>query len=128
MGPMLAWRPMKRLLAILLLAPAAALGADPKAPPKDDWKAFSVTLPRGEIHEECQRVEAGKSRRYLWKSDQAVDFNVHYHRGNDVSYPVKRDAMRGDGGTFAAKTGEDYCWMWTAKAAATVTGKLGPEE
>ena len=44
-----------------------------------------------------------------------VDFNVHYHVDKDVFYPVKRDGMRGDGGTFAAKVGQDYCWMWTAR-------------
>ena len=50
-----------------------------------------------------------------WKSDAPVDFNIHYHHEPKVFYPVKRDAMRGDGGTFVAKSGEDYCWMWTAK-------------
>jgi hypothetical protein len=23
--------------------------------------------------------------------------------------------MRADGGAFTAKSGEDYCWMWTAR-------------
>ena len=55
-----------------------------------------------------------------------VDFNIHYHRGDEVFYPVKRDAMRGDGGTFSAKTGEDYCWMWTARETTTkVEGRIG---
>ena len=125
MDPMLAWRPMKRLLALLLLAPAAALAADTATAPKDAWKPFSATLQPGKIHEECQRVEAGQSRRYSWKSDAPVDFNVHYHRGNDVTYPVKREGMRGDGGTFAAKESEDYCWMWTARdKPAKVEGRI----
>jgi len=54
-----------------------------------------------------------------------VDFNIHYHRGKDVFFPVKRNAMRGDGGTFTAKTAEDYCWMWTARdAPAKVEGRI----
>jgi hypothetical protein len=53
-----------------------------------------------------------------------VDFNIHYHRGDEVFYPVKRERMRGDGGTFTAKSGEDYCWMWTAKAAAKIEGRI----
>jgi len=28
---------------------------------------------------------------------------------------VKRQAMRGDGGSFKAKVAQDYCWMWTAR-------------
>ena len=106
---MLAWAPMKRLAMLFLVSCAAALAADQKP------AQFSATLKPGAIHEECARVEAGDKRNYHWKSDAPVDFNIHFHRGNDVTYPVKRTAMRGDGGTFLAKSGEDYCWMWTAR-------------
>ena len=109
---------MKRLLACLLLAAPPALSGE-------DWKSFEVTLAPLAMHEECMRLDAGEKRRFHWKSDAAVDFNVHHHRGTEVFYPVKRDAMRGDGGTFAAKTGEDYCWMWTArKAPAKLEGRI----
>ena len=57
-----------------------------------------------------------------------MDFNIHYHQGDKVSYPVKVNGRAKGGGKFTAAAGEDYCWMWTAKAAATVTGTLGPEE
>ena len=123
MDRMLAWAPMKRLLA-LLCAGAAATAAASSAPPKDKL-SIDATLAPTAIHEACVRLEAGQSRRWYWKSSQPVDFNIHYHRGEEVSYPVKRDGMRGDGGTFIAKTGEDYCWMWTAKNANTrVEGRI----
>ena len=114
---------MKRLpmtLATALCALAAAASGKPADP-----VAVAFTLEPKKVHEECMRLEAGQSRKWHWKSDQAVDFNIHYHRGNDVFYPVKRDAMRGDGGSFTAKTGEDYCWMWTARErAAKVEGAI----
>jgi hypothetical protein len=53
-----------------------------------------------------------------------VDFNIHFHRGDEVIYPVRRERMRGDGGMFTAKTGEDYCWMWSAKAAVKIEGSI----
>ena len=54
-----------------------------------------------------------------------MDFNIHYHEGEKVAFPVKRDAMRGDGGTFTADVAQDYCWMWTARAAAaSVSGEV----
>jgi hypothetical protein len=113
MTRMLAYRPMNRLVPAACLAAfagcAAALAAGGEA------KTFKVELQPGAVHEECQRVEAGDKRGYSWKSDTAVDFNIHYHRDPEVFYPVKRSAMRGDGGSFAAKTGEDYCWMWSAR-------------
>ena len=62
-------------------------------------------------------------RHPVWVDDD--HFNIHYHEQTEVFYPVKRSAMRGDGGTFAAKTGQDYCWMWTARdKPAKVEGRL----
>jgi len=105
---------MKRLLAatsvVLLSFPAHA--ADP---PPSSTEKFSVTLERGGEHEECVHLEAGQSRRYYWRASGPVDFNIHFHDGDRVSYPVKREAMRGDGGSFTAKDAEDYCWMWAAR-------------
>ena len=126
---MLAYGPMRRLAAALALAFVPALAAaQPAAPAEagaDGWKTFSFVLEPKKVHEECQRMESGQKRRSMWKSDAPVDFNVHYHRGNDVFYPVKRNAMRTDGGTFTAKEGDDYCWMWTAKdKPAKVEGRV----
>ena len=115
---------MKRLLAapLFALALAPAHAAD-----KPARQSFDVSLAAGKVHEECLRLEAGAKRRYHWKANAPVDFNIHFHRGNDVSYPVKRAAMRGDGGTFTAKTAEEYCWMWTARdKAVKVEGSIGP--
>ena len=119
---MLAYTAMRRLCTILAIAAVPAL-ANPAA--HATALAVDVRLEPKKVHEECQRVEAGQKRRYMWRSDGPVDFNIHYHRGNDVFFPVKRGAMRGDGGTFTAGTAEDYCWMWTAKdAAAKVEGRI----
>ena len=115
---------MRRLAAIACALHAAAAFAGGAA--TDDAVAVSAALEPRKMHEECLRLEAGDKRTYHWKSSAAVDFNVHYHRGNEVFYPVKRDAMRGDGGKFVAKTGEDYCWMWTARdKAAKIEGRIG---
>jgi hypothetical protein len=124
-GRMLAYGRMKRLLVTAVaLAFAAGAHAGPPAPGSE--VPVKLTLAAKEVHEECTRLEAGESRRYHWKSDAPVDFNIHYHRGNDVFYLVKRDAMRGDGGTFTARSGEDFCWMWTAKdRAAKLEGRIG---
>src|SRR5882672_1862722 len=123
MGQMLAYRHMKRLLAILC---ACACGAALAVPPaKEREQVVTVTLEAGKMHEECARVETGDKRRYHWKSDVPVDFNIQYHQMTEVFYPVKRGGMRGDGGTFAAKTSEDYCWTWTARdKPAKIEGRI----
>ncbi|HUP29371.1 MAG TPA: hypothetical protein VM122_04290 [Usitatibacter sp.] len=114
------------LAALLFLAPSLGLAADPpQAAMKGSWHPFTVTLAPTKDHEVCTRMQKGETRRYHWKSDAAVDFNIHHHKGNDVIYPVKRPAMRGDGGSFTAKDADEYCWMWTARAAnAKVEGRL----
>ena len=111
MARMLAYRPMKSLLAALLVATAAAQAAEPSKPSKQ----FATALKPEGIHEECLRIEKGEKRGYRWDTDTHVDFNIHYHRGNDVFFPVKRDRMRTVESYFTAPSSEDYCWMWTAR-------------
>ncbi len=113
---------MKRPHALLCAFAAGTAFASGSG--KEGTVVVAVTLEPGKVHEECMRVEAGQKRRYHWKSSAPVDFNIHYHRGNDVLYPVKRDRMRGDGGTFSAKSGEDYCWMWMARTEAKIEGRI----
>jgi hypothetical protein len=114
---------MKRLpaLACLLWGCTAAFGAEPDA----GALTVGATLEPAKMHEECVRLEAGEKRSYHWKSSAPIDFNIHYHHGDAVLFPIKREGMRGDGGTFVAKTGEDYCWMWTARdKAAKIEGRI----
>jgi hypothetical protein len=114
---------MKRLIGLAIAACALATHAAGESA----TRAVSVSLEKGKVHEECMRLEAGEKRRFHWKASAPVDFNVHYHEGPEVFYPVKRERMRGDGGTFTAKVGQEYCWMWTARnAAATVEGGIDP--
>jgi len=108
---------MRRLLAALAACCAGAAAAYGDDSP--DVRPFSVTIEAKRMHEECVKLQAGDKRKYYWRADGPVDFNVHYHDGPEVFYPVKRDGMRGDGGTFTASKGtQDYCWMWTARDKA----------
>ena len=119
---MLAYGPMRRLPA---LATALAFGAAAAAPKPETAGAFEFKLEAGKVHEHCVKLAKGTTRNYHWKSSAPVDFNIHYHEGEKVSYPVKRDAMRGDGGSFTADVTQDFCWMWTGRTAtATVSGQV----
>ena len=117
MGPMLAYRAMVRF-ALALLAGLCAASPCAFAAQEAGARALRATLAPGQSHEECMRLAKGETRRWHWKSDAPVDFNIHYHEGPEVFYPVRRNAMRGDGGTFRAKSEQDYCWMWTARGAS----------
>ena len=104
--------------ALALLAAPAALAASSSS------SAFSVALDANKVHESCIRLEKGETARYEWKSDVPLDFNIHYHEGKEVFYPLKRDGATGGKDTFRAKIAQDYCWMWTASRSAKLEGKV----
>ena len=112
-----------KILLVLLAATASALasGADAPAP----RAGFTASIAAGKVHEECVRLAKNERRRFSWKTDVAVDFNIHYHEGAEVIYPMKRDNARRGRGTFRAKLAHEYCWMWTAKAPTKLEGKIG---
>jgi hypothetical protein len=116
-------RPFAILLATLPLAVLAAPTSDAAGA-----RPFTHEIKPGGIAEECLRLEAGRSRAFEWTADAPVDFNIHYHRGEQVTYPVKADKQRDGRGRFTAAQGADYCWMWSTKFPARVTGRIGPEE
>ncbi|MGE0358389.1 MAG: hypothetical protein AB7P08_15900 [Burkholderiales bacterium] len=118
-------------LALVFLLPSLALPGGAASAPQDDSgkaRAFAHELKAGAVAEECLRLDAGRSRRFAWSADAPVDFNIHFHHGDKVSYPVKANGRKSGGGRFTAATAEDYCWMWTAKQPARVTGTLEAQE
>ena len=50
-----------------------------------------------------------------------MDFNVHYHAGKEVVFPTQLAAVATAKDTLDAKIAQDYCWMWSNKAAAPAT-------
>jgi hypothetical protein len=106
------------LCGALLLAAAPSLAASSSA------SSFAVDLDARKMHESCIRLEKGETARYEWKSDAPLDFNIHYHEGKEVFYPVKRDGATHGKDTFKAKIAQDYCWMWTASKRAKLEGRV----
>ena len=102
------------LIAVLIAGAVAAQGIS--AP-------FTHAIrPRG-FAEECFKLGAGETIGYAFESSAAVDFNIHFHRGNDVAYPVQADAVQRATDRFTAPSGEEFCLMWTNRTAAPVTVK-----
>src|SRR5262249_645663 len=88
-------------------------------------KAFAFELKPGAIEEECVELAKGEKRDFRWKADAPVDFNIHYHRGKHVFFPVKDDGASAGNGTFTAQSAEHYCWMWSARERAVkVEGRI----
>lgn len=80
-----------------------------------------MSIAPGKFDEHCVKIEAGRAIAYRFDASTPVGFNIHYHRGKDVLYPVRCDATRRLASTFRAESTDDYCLMWENKGAAAVT-------
>jgi hypothetical protein len=85
-----------------------------------DQPAASVVLRPGQMHEICRTLNAGQTMRWQFVASGAVDFNVHYHVGNAVEYPLVRLGVQDASGAFTAPGAQDYCWMWTNRSGRDI--------
>lgn len=54
----------------------------------------------------------GERLDYHFQSERPVNFNIHYHEGEIVTYPVKQDQVATSTGSFVAEIKQHYCMMW----------------
>lgn len=120
MTPM--WRRLpSRACGIALLA----LGATASAATSESGP-FELQVPARGFEERCVQLAAGQRMHYRFRADGDVDFNLHFHRGAEVHYPVKRAATRAEQGEYTAPHADGYCLMWERRGdgAVRVEGKL----
>ncbi len=115
---------------ILILAAAAGISEAAAAElvplewTLDGRFVHEATIPGTKFLEVCGKLPAGA--RIVWDFDanSALDFNIHFHEGKKVQFPAKHDKVEKAHGTLDAKVEQDYCWMWTNKAARATALKL----
>jgi len=78
----------------------------------------TMSIAPSKFAEVCGALVPGQAIRWHFKADKPLDFNVHYHVGKDVVYPVRKDGASVLDGTLAVSRREEYCWMWTNPGAA----------
>ena len=112
-----------RLALVLGLVPAVA-GATTAAP-----GPFRLDVPARGFDEHCVQLAEGERVRYRYSATADVDFNIHYHRGRDVLYPVKTAASRSADAVFTAPHADTYCLMWERRGegAARIEGAVERE-
>ena len=82
--------------------------------------AFRHEIKPGKIAEECRNLATDERVRYRFEASAAVPFNVHFHGGSTVEYPVKIDKTAEAASIFTASLKQDFCWMWTNETAEIV--------
>jgi hypothetical protein len=110
---------MKTVACLLFVLSSAAVGA------ADGVGPFTFTLNGKAFDERCLRLDAGEALRYRFRSTSPVDFNIHFHRGDDVFYPIRQTGITEGKGTFRAEAADDYCLMWKHRqGAAGIEGSI----
>jgi len=74
----------------------------------------------GRFAELCGPLAQGAEVRWAFDAAAPLDFNIHYHVGREVVYPVRQPLQVRAEGTLAAAVAQDYCWMWSNRGAQPV--------
>ena len=80
-----------------------------------------LDLAPAKFAEVCGRLTKGQSIAWSFKSGQPLNFNVHYHEGKSVVFPVKKDRSNELDGELQVAVDQDYCWMWENPSGAGTT-------
>ncbi|WP_374564693.1 hypothetical protein [Ideonella sp.] len=86
--------------------------------------AHEAMVPPSKFVEICGQLPAGTNVDWAFDAAGPLNFNIHFHEGKQVRYPAKQDQVAKADGTLRAEIEQDYCWMWTNKAARAATLKL----
>nr|WP_315486862.1 hypothetical protein [uncultured Undibacterium sp.] len=70
----------------------------------------------GGILEVCGKLPNKLRIDWDFKSDQALESNIHFHLGKKVNLPVKLAAKSEWKDRFETKLAQDYCWMWSNRS------------
>jgi hypothetical protein len=78
-----------------------------------------VEVPPGKFAELCGKFSKGDRVAWSFTSDTPMNFNIHYHEGETVTYPVKQTATTAAEGSFEVSQPQEYCWMWSNKGTVS---------
>ncbi len=70
-------------------------------------------IPPADSYELCLDLAQDQQLHYAFSATRKLDFNIHYHAGPEVRYPVSDKQVSAAEATFAAQSAQKYCLMWT---------------
>ena len=119
-------RPSAAALAAVMILVAGSATGDLLELQWDDAGQYSRELgvAPGQFSEVCGKLDRGQSIAWRFEANAPLNFNVHYHEGAQVMFPVKQDAVAKADGKLIVQIDQDYCWMWTNKSAKPVDLRL----
>lgn len=73
----------------------------------------AAKIEAGGFAEVCGELAADERVSWAFEADIELDFNIHFHAGDDVTYPVQSPQVRSLADELTAPVDQTYCWMWT---------------
>lgn len=95
------------IIFAIILGGSISLSA--QAAPKTD----RALVQPGKVHELCIPLGFGQKLEYGFVSRRAMNFNIHYHVGERVEFPVAEHLAREKNEIFTAMDDQTHCLMWT---------------
>lgn len=116
----------RTIVAVLLVLLAGSVRASLVVIAWDEENGFrhAAELEAGGVAEVCGELQAGERVRWAFEAGAELDFNIHYHEGDEVTYPVKSPQVRSLADTLTAAVDQTYCWMWANSSADPGTLKV----
>lgn len=81
----------------------------------------SLNLRPGKVEESCHKLDTGSKLIYSFQVSSETYFNLHYHMGKEIKYPIAEQLALKNSGTVYIDTTQTYCLMWTNPQQHTVT-------
>jgi len=63
--------------------------------------------------EVCGPLKQGLVIDWTFQSTTSLDFNIHYHEGDEVVYPAKQKDTAELAAQLEVPLDQTYCWMWS---------------
>jgi hypothetical protein len=116
----------KMFLAVTLVVLTSAANANVVG---IDWNEqgrytnVAVIEPAGFL-EVCGPLQQGQVIDWTFQSTTALDFNIHYHEGDEVVYPARQKGTTELAAQLVIPLDQTYCWMWSNLADGPATINL----
>jgi hypothetical protein len=86
-----------------------------------NWEAdgrfgYEGLLEAAAMTEICGPLDANAVVDWNVKSPSPVDFNIHYHQGEEVVYPARQNGVSKLNDRLTVTAAQTYCWMFTNTA------------
>lgn len=78
----------------------------------------STSVAPGKSIEICSKLTKGQMLPWSFKSDQPMQFNIHYHEDKKVEFPAKLQSATSADARLEVPVDQHYCWMWANKGSS----------